>query len=176
MTVAPPSLDAACLPPFDADLFLNPRRKLCPADASAALIRQADGRYLMQFRDVLPGVFYPGHWGCFGGALEAGETPREGLMREVQEEIGYRPPQEAITDFTSVTFDFSFCGLGIIHRWYFLIDLPDGVETSLVLGEGFTMKAWALDDLLTCERIVPYDSFALWLLRNQTAFHQAAEN
>jgi hypothetical protein len=39
-------------------------------DAAAAIIVTDDGRYLMQERDDTPGIFYPDHWGLFGGAFE----------------------------------------------------------------------------------------------------------
>lgn len=48
------------------------------------------GRYLMQLRDDIPGILYPGVWGLFGGHLEFGEEPEAGLKRELIEEIGYR--------------------------------------------------------------------------------------
>ena len=47
----------------------------------------------MQLRDDIPGIPYPGRWGLFGGHLEAGETPQEGLQRELLEEISYSVPK-----------------------------------------------------------------------------------
>ncbi len=55
----------------------------------ALAILARDGKYLMQLRDDLPHILYPGHWGFFGGHLDPGETPAEGLIREVREEINY---------------------------------------------------------------------------------------
>src|SRR5262249_32847766 len=52
---------------------------LRPADAAAALIQLPDGRYLLQLRDARPDIFYPDHWGCFGGAIDPGETPESAL-------------------------------------------------------------------------------------------------
>ena len=52
----------------------------------AALLVLDDGRYVMQLRDAIPRIFYPGHWGCFGGAVEAGEEPEQALRRELAEE------------------------------------------------------------------------------------------
>jgi hypothetical protein len=43
--------------------------RLRPSDAVAALLVHEDGRYIMQLRDQKEGIFYPGHWGCFGGAV-----------------------------------------------------------------------------------------------------------
>ncbi|PSB01686.1 NUDIX hydrolase [Merismopedia glauca] len=47
--------------------------------------------FLMQLRDNIPGIIYPGCWGLFGGHLEPGETPESALIRELNEEIGYQP-------------------------------------------------------------------------------------
>ena len=53
-----------------------------------AIIYQ-DNKYLMQLRDDIPNIAYPGVWGFFGGYLEPGEEPEAGLRRELIEEIGY---------------------------------------------------------------------------------------
>lgn len=55
----------------------------------AVAILYQDKKFLMQLRDDIPGIFYPGCWGLFGGHLEPGETPETGLKREVEEEINY---------------------------------------------------------------------------------------
>jgi len=54
-----------------------------------AIIHQ-EGKYLMQLRDDLLEILYPGVWGLFGGHLDLGEDPEAGLKRELIEEIGYR--------------------------------------------------------------------------------------
>src|SRR5262245_32356698 len=61
--------------------FLGSRATLRPAHAVAALLQLSDGRYVMQLRDSNPAIFYPDHWGCFGGAVEAGEPPAVALVR-----------------------------------------------------------------------------------------------
>ncbi|MFM6057653.1 MAG: NUDIX hydrolase, partial [Microcystis aeruginosa] len=58
----------------------------------ALAILEQDGRFLMQLRDDIPTILYPGVWGLFGGHLEAGESPEIGLKRELQEEINYEAP------------------------------------------------------------------------------------
>ncbi len=58
-----------------------------PVVAMAILYR--DDKFLMQLRDDVPGILYPGHWGLFGGHLETNETAETGLVREVLEEINY---------------------------------------------------------------------------------------
>ena len=58
-------------------------------DAVAGIIVLEDGRYLMQLRDDIPGIFYPDHWGLFGGAIEKDEDFEEALIRELGEELSY---------------------------------------------------------------------------------------
>ena len=57
--------------------FLTDTRPLRGEDAVAAIITVENGRYLMQLRDDIPRIFYPGHWGCFGGAVRPGESRLE---------------------------------------------------------------------------------------------------
>lgn len=52
----------------------------------AAALIDGDGRVLVQQRP--PGKAMAGLWEFPGGKIEAGETPEEALIRELQEEIG----------------------------------------------------------------------------------------
>ncbi|OGL66010.1 hypothetical protein A3B21_00580 [Candidatus Uhrbacteria bacterium RIFCSPLOWO2_01_FULL_47_24] len=59
-----------------------------PIVAVIALIKDAQGRVLVQKRglDYIPAAF--GIWEFPGGGIEFGETPEEAIKREVKEEIG----------------------------------------------------------------------------------------
>ena len=61
------------------DYFIRADGPLKPSDAVAALQVREDGRYVMQLRDAKPNIFYPDHWGCFGGAVDAGGGVPAGL-------------------------------------------------------------------------------------------------
>jgi 8-oxo-dGTP diphosphatase len=52
-----------------------------------AVIYNRHGEILLQQRDDKPGLPYAGHWTFFGGAVEAGETPDDAIVRELQEEL-----------------------------------------------------------------------------------------
>lgn len=67
---------------------MNNRAPIKPILVSMAIIHQ-DGKYLMQLRDDIPHIPYPGVWGLFGGHLDPGEEPEAALKRELEEEINY---------------------------------------------------------------------------------------
>src|SRR6516165_8236664 len=102
------------------DYFLGAENVLSPSDASAAIIALPGKRYLMQLRDQKPNIFYPGHWGVFGGAMDPGESIRQGLRRELSEELSL--PDIDFKPFTSIAIDFSYCGLGNVTRHYLVAE------------------------------------------------------
>ena len=55
----------------------------------AVAVLERDGNWLLQLRDDIAGIVYPGTWGLFGGHLDPGETPEQGLRRELLEEISW---------------------------------------------------------------------------------------
>lgn len=58
----------------------------------AIAILYQNNQFLLQLRDNIPNIVYPGHWGLFGGHLEIDESPDIAVKRELIEEIGYAPP------------------------------------------------------------------------------------
>jgi 8-oxo-dGTP pyrophosphatase MutT (NUDIX family) len=140
--------------------FLSDQSSLQCGDAVAAIIVVEDGRYLMQRRDDVPTIFYPGHWGCFGGAVGPGEDPRTALLRELQEELEW---QSGIgSEFVNFDFDLSHLGHRKYYRMYYEVKIREAEVSNLKLHEGAEMR------LLSPERLfmlpfVPYDSFATWL-------------
>ena len=97
----------------------------------AIAILYREGKFLLQLRDNIPNIIYPGSWGLFGGHLEPGETPDEALVRELEEEINYIPtaPQQ-FRCYTSKNEDRDL----IRHVYHAELTVP---MEQLVLGEGW---------------------------------------
>ena len=143
------------------DEFLKGDRDLVPSDAVVGLIVIDEERYLMQLRSQKPGIFYPGHWGLFGGAVDDGEHADAALVRELREELGVEAVEARY--FTEFSFDFGFCGRGRVWRRYYRIALTASDAEKMVLGEGSAMRAFTASEILSLPRLVPYDAFAIWL-------------
>jgi 8-oxo-dGTP diphosphatase len=148
--------------PVGDGAYLRPAGKLSPADAAVALITDEHQRYLMQLRDAKPTIFFPDHWGCFGGALDPGESSEQAVRRELMEEIGLELGPEPLVRFTNFTFDFSNVGSGVINRTYFEVRVSASILTRLRLAEGREMRFCPAPELLRAQ-VVPYDRFAVWM-------------
>jgi 2-amino-4-hydroxy-6-hydroxymethyldihydropteridine diphosphokinase len=55
------------------------------------LIENSRGEVLLQLRDDKPAIPFPNCWGTFGGQIEEGELPQQAIIREIKEELAYRP-------------------------------------------------------------------------------------
>ena len=131
------------------------------SDAVAAIITLEDDRYLMHLRDDKPEIWYPNHWGCFGGAVDAGETPEQALRRELYEELELAVGQT--TYFTRFDYDFEPFGMKKCFRIYYLLRISQRALSSLTLHEGRAVKAISYGDLTAACRVTPYDLFAIEL-------------
>ncbi|MFN5513195.1 MAG: NUDIX hydrolase [Cyanobacteriota bacterium] len=99
----------------------NPRREV------ALAILHQEGRYLLQLRDDLPTILYPGHWSLFGGHLDPGESPLTGVQREIWEEIAFNLENP-------VFFDCYGDDLALRHVFAAPLTVP---LTALSLQEGW---------------------------------------
>jgi 8-oxo-dGTP diphosphatase len=150
------------------DPRLERTKKLVPGDAVAAIV-QSEGGYLLQLRDNFPEIFFPAHWGCFGGAIDPGETKEEALRRELSEELGIELVPSSFRFFTRFVFDFGFANRGSTCRHFYEVHVGSDVLPQLTLGEGAAMKVVAEDQILKGELLLtPYDAFALWMHINQS--------
>ncbi len=114
--------------------------------AAAVAILYQNQKFLLQLRDDNPQILYPGHWAFFGGHIEPGEQPEQAVQRELQEEIGYRPPQ--VHHFCSYLTDAQI----IRHVFYapLLIEVKD-----LQLNEGQDLGLSTIEEVRQGYRFSP---------------------
>ena len=104
----------------------------------AIAILHYQDKFLMQLRDDIPTIVHPGVWTMFGGHLEIGEKPEVGICRELQEEIGYVPPQ--------ISFFRSYTDRQVI-RYVFYGVLTVGLD-MLELNEGWDMDFLSVSEIV----------------------------
>ncbi|MBW4538753.1 MAG: NUDIX hydrolase [Myxacorys chilensis ATA2-1-KO14] len=110
-------------------------------EVAIAILYQND-QFLMQLRENIPTIVYPGFWGLFGGHIEPGETPEVAVERELLEEIGYQIPSIA---------KFGVYQDEKVVRHVF--QAPLTVEVSeLVLMEGWDLGLLSVDDIVRGDR------------------------
>lgn len=143
------------------EIFITATGPLTASDAVAAILVLDDGRYVMQLRDSLPAIFYPGHWGCFGGAVDRGENPKQSLIRELREELEFEVTMAR--EFTRFDFDLRELGQERVCRIYFEVPVSSAAFSGFVLHEGAQISAFSPADILLQPRVTPYDAFAIWL-------------
>jgi 8-oxo-dGTP diphosphatase len=134
---------------------------LAVGDAVAAIICVEGDGYLMQLRDARPDIWYPDHWGLFGGAIDPGEEPIQALRRELLEELELEV--RAAELFARIDYNLGGRGLRRYERSYYLVPITRAVEKRLVLHEGAEKRVFAGADVLREPNVTPYDAFALFL-------------
>jgi ADP-ribose pyrophosphatase YjhB (NUDIX family) len=155
----------------EVDPRLDISTPLKPANAVAAII-VVGGDYLLQLRDNKHGIFFPAHWGCFGGAAETEETREEALVRELREELAVVLEPQNFRYFTRFEFDLSFAGLALIWRHFYEVEFAPSRLADLRLQEGSAMQLFSAAEILTAAiSLTPYDSFALWFHINRGRLH-----
>lgn len=110
-------------------------------EIAVGLIVDADGRLLMQLRDAKPGLTDAGRWGFFGGHLEPGEDADSAFLREMDEELGWRPRH--FERYRTVELP-RVSGTVTSYAYAAHLDVP---FDHLTLGEGQAMQLFATDAL-----------------------------
>ncbi|HEY9764217.1 MAG TPA: NUDIX hydrolase [Trichocoleus sp.] len=105
-------------------------------EVAIAILYQND-QFLLQLRDNIPGIFFPGYWAFFGGHLEPGEDPLTAVYRELEEEIGYQAPHLELFE----RYEAEQVVRNVFHG-----PLVVPIET-LQLNEGWDLGLWTVDDI-----------------------------
>lgn len=155
---------------LELPLFLTAVGQLHPANAVAAILLLEDGRYVMQLRDAVPHIFFPDHWGCFGGAVDDGEEPQQTLRRELYEELEFMLTEAR--EFTRFDFDFGFFGQKAVFRIYYEVLVSAAAYSRFVLHEGAQFHAFSATEILSQPNVTPYDAFAIWVHYKRERFQR----
>ncbi|MBW4441329.1 MAG: NUDIX hydrolase [Plectolyngbya sp. WJT66-NPBG17] len=113
----------------------------------AILILHRGDQFLLQLRDNIPNIAYPGHWGLFGGHIEQDESPEIAVVRELQEEICYSPSEivkfgiyeddRAIRHVFAAPLTVGIADLTLLEGW----DLGLFTRSQIEQGERFSDRA-----------------------------------
>ena len=93
---------------------------------------------LLLHREDLPYIDIPNKWSFVGGALDEGETPEEGIIRETKEEIDF--------DVKDITLFKEYDDPGI--KRYIFVATIDKEISELTLTEGDDMNFFTVEDAL----------------------------
>ncbi|MBF6424033.1 NUDIX domain-containing protein [Nocardia cyriacigeorgica] len=93
---------------------------------------------LMYLRDDKPDILYPNMWSLLGGMIEAGETPAECVVREIEEEIGVQLDPDTVQFLCTRDLDF-----GIEHTFTAAVDFD---IDDVVLTEGQELRWFSQAD------------------------------
>jgi len=104
----------------------------------ALAILYREEKFLLQLRDDIPTILYPGQWTLFGGHLEAGEKPEEGIKREIWEEITFKLDEPRY--FGCYPDD-----LAIRHLFYAPLTVP---LEQLKLEEGWDFALVSVEEII----------------------------
>ena len=114
-----------------------------------------DGSFLMQHRDDIPQIFFPGKIGLFGGEVEVDESPIEAAIREIREELSVEISAPELVHVLSLD---SLANLRFRRRYYFVSHITDEQLKQISLKEGRGIIRILKGDLnMNCLEFVPYD-------------------
>ena len=87
-----------------------------------------NNKYLLQLRDNKPNISSPNTWGFFGGGVDSGETQEFALIRELDEELNWKPKK----------INFFHADYKLNTKWFSIY--CDVSINELIILEGQAMK------------------------------------
>jgi 8-oxo-dGTP diphosphatase len=126
---------------------------------ACAILVDASGRLLLQRRDDVPGIVYPGRVSLFGGHREAGETFLECVVREIHEETSYFFPPEHFEYLASWSHSNPEVPGAIYKEEFFVLNDVPAERLAITEGSLLICKESELESLKT--KLTPSAFFAL---------------
>ncbi len=113
-----------------------------PKDGAKIIILSPD-KILLFHRDNIPTIRFPDHWCLVGGGIENGESPEQGLIREVKEEASYN-----LKDYKFVMKTKGSMGEDV---YVYVVFVEKDEENKFVLGpgEGQEIGWFTIEEALT---------------------------
>ncbi len=137
-----------------------------PKAVVSALLYNPQGQVLLQHRDDNEYTVFPGHWGLFGGGVEAGENLEEALDREVREELDYRVQHKELWLIAREA-------RAVFH--IFLVPLEVGLE-QLELHEGQDFGFFEIKEALDTLQLPPVTRYGLQTFALHQSYQEEAKN
>ena len=131
-----------------------------PKHASAVII-YFKKKILLVLRSNNKKIFYPNHYGLFGGAKEKNETYLGAAKRELLEETNINILKQNIKYLLDI--NFSFPNSKLINRKIYTYQINDlkKFKKTFILGEGVSQKFFTYNQIKNLPNIVPYDKLAI---------------
>lgn len=112
--------------------------------AASVILVDPRGRVLLLLRDDYAHIPWPNCWDLIGGLLEEGESLEESVLREAEEECGYRTSE--LREFAVFEVPNGYRGATCEdHIYYALIDMP--LESLRKGDEGQALRFFAPDEI-----------------------------
>jgi 8-oxo-dGTP diphosphatase len=138
-----PSPDRGCSDGVQQALYISMNNR----EVAAAVVIDSAGRLLLQQRDDVPGILYPGMVGLFGGHREGAETFLECVARELYEELSYFIPPERFDLLWSYDGPDWVDNAGWLRAEYFVVrDIPTD-EMTVTEGSLLVVETSGLAEL-----------------------------
>lgn len=127
--------------------------------AACAILFGTCGRLILQQRDDVPGIVFPGLVSLFGGHLEVGEDAHACVQREIEEEIGIRLAPAAFEPFFTFRTRFADPAARDVEIEIFI---ASGIDAgTLQVTEGSLLLMTLSQAAQHYARMTPTTSYAL---------------
>lgn len=135
-----------------------------PTQSCAAVITINQSELLLQKRDEKPSIFFSGFTGLFGGGVEADESPRDAIVREIEEELSIVLHPDRFEPLADIDFRCQYLSSGKLRsRHFFYLDLRSEEAKRIRLREGQRVETYTLSKLPPMKTVVPTDLMPLMM-------------